>query len=67
MVDEILKSLNVPADKVIMSLGSYGYDWVVGSTDEADTVTFADIMDICAENKLQVHWDTATGKPLHSL
>lgn len=62
-ISELFKSLNVSGDKVIIGLGSYGYDWVAGSTSGADTVSFSDIMDICAENKLQVHWDTVTGNP----
>lgn len=55
--------LQIPANKVIVSLGSYGYDWNLSSKDPADDMTFGDCMDLVHKNKLKVVWDSDTGNP----
>jgi cellulose synthase/poly-beta-1,6-N-acetylglucosamine synthase-like glycosyltransferase/spore germination protein YaaH/peptidoglycan/xylan/chitin deacetylase (PgdA/CDA1 family)/uncharacterized protein (DUF2062 family) len=62
-ISKTLDDLDVDSKKVIVSLGSYGYDWVVGSDSPADVLTFADVMNICSGSALNVHWDQATQNP----
>ncbi len=62
-VKQSLENLDVPSDKLVVSLGSYGYDWTEHSSDPADPVTFGDLMDMAGNTHLDVHWDKETGNP----
>ncbi|WP_409305900.1 glycosyltransferase [Peribacillus sp. SCS-155] len=62
-VKENLAQLNIPAEKLIVSLGSYGYDWEENSTKPAAAMTFPDIMALGNTSSLKVHWNEQTGNP----
>lgn len=58
-----LNQLNIPAEKLIMSLGSFGYDWEENSNQPADTMTYGEIMDLGIGTHLQIHWNKQIGNP----
>jgi peptidoglycan-N-acetylglucosamine deacetylase len=62
-VKDSLSQLHIPSQKLIVSLGSYGYDWEENSNQPADTMTFGDIMDLGMGTNLQVYWNKQTGNP----
>lgn len=49
--------LEIPANKVIISLGSYGYDWQ-NSTAPATNVTFQDIMEIAQVSNGHIYFSS---------
>ena len=53
---------DLPADSTIISLGSYGYDWIQGDA-QATTLDFADAMDAARDSGAQVQFDGATNNP----
>ncbi|BAU27076.1 poly-beta-1,6 N-acetyl-D-glucosamine synthase [Aneurinibacillus soli] len=61
--EKSLDQLDIPPDKLIVSLGSYGYDWTENSSDPADVVTFGDIMDMASASHLHIQWDQASQNP----
>lgn len=56
----------VPADKTVLAIGNYAYDWVKGKPG-AKTLTFGEAMVTAQESKDGrdgvVRWDKATGNP----
>lgn len=60
---KIIENMDVPQQKLIVSLGNYGYDWTDGSNEPADDLTFGDIIEMAQENKLAVNWDKASSNP----
>ncbi|WP_307412456.1 glycosyltransferase [Neobacillus ginsengisoli] len=62
-VKESLNQLHIPSQKLIVSLGSYGYDWEENSNQPADTMTFGDLMDLGIGTNLQIHWNKQAGNP----
>lgn len=61
-IDQSLEGLT-RNKKVVLGIGNYGYDWLSGSNNPADSLNFSDIMDICSSNRLSVHWDKNTNNP----
>ncbi|MGG3466085.1 polysaccharide deacetylase family protein [Neobacillus pocheonensis] len=62
-VKESINQLHIPSQKLIVSLGSYGYDWEEHSKQPAKTMTFGDIMNLGIGTKLQIHWNEQAGNP----
>ncbi|MBT2695952.1 glycosyltransferase [Bacillus sp. ISL-40] len=62
-VKENLNQLHIPSEKLIVSLGSFGYDWEENSHQPADTMTFGDTMDLGIETNLQIQWNKQIGNP----
>lgn len=62
-VKENLNQLNIPSEKLILSLGSYGYDWEENSNQPAAAMTFGDIMKFEIGTKLQIHWNKQVENP----
>ncbi|MDR7239522.1 polysaccharide deacetylase family protein [Neobacillus drentensis] len=62
-VQENLTQLKIPSEKLIVSLGSFGYDWEENSNQPAATVSFGDIMDLGSGINLQIQWNQQTGNP----
>lgn len=60
---ESLDSLPVPSSKRIISLGTYGYDWTVGSSSPAKSLTFNQVMMLADRYNLNVEWDQASSNP----
>jgi cellulose synthase/poly-beta-1,6-N-acetylglucosamine synthase-like glycosyltransferase/peptidoglycan/xylan/chitin deacetylase (PgdA/CDA1 family) len=55
-----LKRLPVPKEKLVASLGIYGYDWTVGSREPAIPLSFDEIMFMANKHGLRVFWDKAS-------
>jgi cellulose synthase/poly-beta-1,6-N-acetylglucosamine synthase-like glycosyltransferase/peptidoglycan/xylan/chitin deacetylase (PgdA/CDA1 family) len=54
---------SIPKDKLVVSLGNYGYDWTVGSSRPATLLTFDEIMQMASEHHLRVFWDKGSQTP----
>ncbi|WP_249011602.1 glycosyl hydrolase family 18 protein [Conexibacter sp. DBS9H8] len=52
----------IPADKVILGVPTYGYDWS-GSSGSASTVTAAGAEALAAAQRVPVRWDSADAEP----
>ena len=66
-VEYSLKQLHIPKNKVIGSLGAYGYDWTVGNgpNQPADSVTFGDILSMLSDSNVRISWDKLSGNPYY--
>jgi peptidoglycan-N-acetylglucosamine deacetylase len=62
-VIQSLDQLHIPSDKLIVSLGSYGYDWTENANTPAKTLTFEDILELGKGTDLKIHWDKQAGNP----
>lgn len=62
-VKESLSQLPIPSEKLVVSLGSYGYDWEEKSSKPAKTRTFRDIMEMGSGTSLKIHWGQQAGNP----
>lgn len=52
-----------PANKLVIGVGNYGYDWVIGGRGAAE-VAFNDVMAAAVSNKTSVQWDDDTDNPV---
>jgi peptidoglycan-N-acetylglucosamine deacetylase len=62
----ILDKIDIPANKLVVSLGNYGYDWNITNKDIADSVTFGDVIDMVNSYHLKINWDSNSGNPYMS-
>ncbi|WP_078432162.1 polysaccharide deacetylase family protein [Metabacillus halosaccharovorans] len=62
-VKESLSKLNIPSEKLIVGLGSYGYDWEKDSKQPAEVIAFQDIMKMGVGTNLKIHWNKKIGNP----
>lgn len=62
-VNQILDNIDIPSNKLVVSLGNYGYDWTEKSKQPADPVTFGDIMSMGLNTNLRIQWNKETGNP----
>lgn len=62
-VIENLNQLQIPSEKLIVGLGSYGYDWEENSNNPANPMTFGDVMELGIGTNLQIHWNKQAGNP----
>lgn len=62
-VEESLKQLNIPSQKLIVALGNYGYDWEENTSQPAEAMKFEDIMNLGMGTKLKVQWNKQAGNP----
>ncbi len=55
----------VPPEKIVIGMGAYGYDWVIGSTTSAE-IGFNEVMSDAVANgsNAKVEWDTDQGNPV---
>ncbi|ULT56684.1 glycosyltransferase [Neobacillus drentensis] len=53
----------VPKDKLIISLGNYGYDWDWETGQAGKVVSFEDIMRMADKANLSVQWDDMSKSP----
>jgi peptidoglycan-N-acetylglucosamine deacetylase len=60
---ESLNGLDIPPGKLIISLGSYGYDWEENSNKPANPMTFREIMNLGSGTDLQIYWSKQAGNP----
>jgi peptidoglycan-N-acetylglucosamine deacetylase len=59
----VLNSAGIPAEKLLGGVGSYGYDWTIGSSQPAVTVGFVDLMDIAVAGNAKIVWDDKSQNP----
>ncbi|WP_156324355.1 polysaccharide deacetylase family protein [Bacillus sp. FJAT-27251] len=57
------RELSIPPEKLIISLGSYGYDWEEGSSQPAKPITFQEVMNLGTGTDLQIYWSKQAGNP----
>lgn len=60
---EALQQLPIPESKRIISLGSYGYDWTIGSNKPAEGLTFSQVMALVNRHNLSIQWDASSNSP----
>ena len=53
----------VPADKLIIGFGNYGYDWPIGGTGGQEAA-FSDVMTAAEQSKSEAKWDADSGNPV---
>lgn len=58
-----LDGLDIPADKLIVSLGNYGYDWNTTTNESADSMTYGDVMELVDGYNLKINWDKTSNNP----
>ncbi|WP_084028860.1 polysaccharide deacetylase family protein [Bacillus sp. J33] len=62
-VKENLNQPDIPSEKLIAGLGTYGYDWEENSRKPAANITFGGIMKLGSETNLKINWSTEAGNP----
>ena len=68
-VDSIVNyalSLKIPREKLFLGIPLYGYRWQVGSDENAEGLTFAQIQKIISANQIEVQWDETAKSPYFS-
>jgi cellulose synthase/poly-beta-1,6-N-acetylglucosamine synthase-like glycosyltransferase/peptidoglycan/xylan/chitin deacetylase (PgdA/CDA1 family) len=50
--------------KLVIGMGSYGYDWTIGGTGSAET-KFGEVMSQAASSHTAVAWDATMANPVH--
>jgi cellulose synthase/poly-beta-1,6-N-acetylglucosamine synthase-like glycosyltransferase/peptidoglycan/xylan/chitin deacetylase (PgdA/CDA1 family)/spore germination protein YaaH len=60
-LDALKKKL--PPEKTVIGMGSYGYDWIIGSRGAAE-MTFGDVMAAARSNNAKIAWDRDTENPV---
>jgi cellulose synthase/poly-beta-1,6-N-acetylglucosamine synthase-like glycosyltransferase/spore germination protein YaaH/peptidoglycan/xylan/chitin deacetylase (PgdA/CDA1 family) len=56
-------SKKVPADKTVIGVGNYGYDWVIGGTS-ATELSFQQVVSAAHTNRAAVQWDKDLENPV---
>lgn len=59
----MLNELPIPEEQLIISLGSHGYDWNIGKSEQTQYLTREDVMKLASENNIDVQWDQSSGNP----
>ncbi|WP_141431128.1 polysaccharide deacetylase family protein [Bacillus sp. 03113] len=50
-------------EKLVVSLGNYGYDWDWGSSQAGEVISFENIMRLADKAKLKIQWDDGSKNP----
>jgi len=61
-IDELQKK--VPAEKTVIGMGNYGYDWIIGSSKGGVEVSYGDVVAASVANKTSPQWDNDTQNPV---
>lgn len=61
--ENILKNIKVPADKIIVGLGLYGYDWTNKESGKVTSMSSSEVMQLYRSNKAAIKWDTKYCNP----
>jgi peptidoglycan-N-acetylglucosamine deacetylase len=62
-VKENLNQTDIPSEKLVAGLGTYGYNWEENSNEPAAEMTFGDIMKMGREANLHINWSMEAGNP----
>lgn len=60
--DQLSSLAGLPADRVVVGLGNYGYDWVEGG-EVAPSLAVPDALEIARMGGLEIVWDTDQANP----
>ncbi|WP_026965521.1 LysM peptidoglycan-binding domain-containing protein [Alicyclobacillus pomorum] len=63
--EQVLKYVTsqIPANKVLLGIGTYGYDWYTGDNNYAKTLTLSQIDTLIQNANLTPSWDSADSVP----
>jgi cellulose synthase/poly-beta-1,6-N-acetylglucosamine synthase-like glycosyltransferase/spore germination protein YaaH/peptidoglycan/xylan/chitin deacetylase (PgdA/CDA1 family) len=61
-LEMLLKSL--PAEKTVIGIGNYGYDWIIGSRKGGVETSYGDVVAAAVANKAPIVFDKETGNPV---
>ncbi|MFZ5986984.1 MAG: glycosyltransferase [Bacillota bacterium] len=61
--EDSLKNSGIPSDKLVVGLGSYGYDWINSSKDEALGLTLSEVMKLAVSYNAKINWDKQYSNP----
>ncbi|CAM2787562.1 DUF2062 domain-containing protein [Paenibacillus sediminis] len=61
--NQSIDNLDIPPNKMIVSMGNYGYDWAEDGSGPADIVTFGDIMQEAQQSHLKIQYDDQSNNP----
>lgn len=61
--ESVVKNMEISDDKLIVGLGAYGLDWIEGSKEPANVMTYGDTMEMATQYKLKINWDEGNGNP----
>lgn len=65
-IDGVTAALNeVPKEKLIVALGNYGYDWMIGKK-QSTALTFQEAHTIMRESDENVEFDTGSLNPMYT-
>ncbi len=59
----VLASIEIPKDKLVVGLGNYGYDWNLTKKGIADSISFGDAMVLANKYGEEIKWDSKSGNP----
>jgi len=57
---------NIPREKILLGIPTYGYDWTIGSTERATTVTASKLSVAKSKYKVQEHFDQKSMSPFYT-
>lgn len=57
------KSLNIPAEKIYLGVPLYGYDWDKEDDDQANGLTYVDVLSLQKKYSTQEKWDEKSRSP----
>ncbi len=60
---ETLEQIPIPAEKRVITLGSFGQDWTVTKKPSATYITFMELMEKINKYQLKVQWDPNSQSP----
>lgn len=60
--EDSVKNSDIPLDKLIVGLGTYGYDWNI-NTEETSSVTLSEVMNTAARSNAKFFWDNQYNNP----
>ncbi|TLS35798.1 glycosyltransferase [Pseudalkalibacillus caeni] len=58
-----LNNLDIPPDKLVISLRNEGYDWNETTGGQGESVTYSKLMEMSNEFHLQIQWDKESYNP----
>jgi cellulose synthase/poly-beta-1,6-N-acetylglucosamine synthase-like glycosyltransferase/spore germination protein YaaH/peptidoglycan/xylan/chitin deacetylase (PgdA/CDA1 family) len=53
----------IPAEKTVIGMGTYGYDWIIGSSGSAE-VAYNDVMAAAVAARAKIEWDPDQENPV---
>ncbi len=62
-VNQTMDQLDIPKEKMVVSLGNYGYDWIVGRKSPAMSLSYDEIMERASSGKIPIRWDAISKTP----